>query len=374
MKAVVINKFVESYDDVQVSEIPTLVPKDDLIVIQVKAAGVNFVDTLYAKGKHQNNRRHVKPPFTLGLEFSGVILSIPSSLAHTIPFRPGDRIYGDASGSYAEQILYPVSLASSSLHHIPPSWSFAEAAGIAATLPVSYGAFLAAGEGGLKPGTTVLVHAAAGGLGLAAVQIARAKGCRVLGTAGSPEKCRIAETFGAERCIDYVANPKWWEEILALSRTKDASAGEGGVDIVFDSVGLVNQSLKCIAHRGKVLVVGFAGRDGDSIEDVKMNKVLLKQVSLIGYRYGESLRRDPSIKAQIWNDLKSLIQSGAIRPYVFTNRTYDGLESVPRALEDISSRRVWGKAVIRVDSHSRGSDSHDEEDNGDLAERQKARL
>lgn len=307
------NRYLQSYSDVQVSEVPTPVPKDDEILIQVKAAGVNFVDTLYvsrvypladyqpiipqlperqsltsrhthqAKGKHQNNRRHVKPPFTLGLEFSGVILSIPSSLAHTIPFRPGDRIYGDMSGSYAEQILYPASQASSSLHPIPASWSFAEAAGIAATLPVSYGAFLAlGGEGGLRPGTIVLVHAAAGGLGLAAVQIARAKGCRVLGTAGGPEKCRIAEAFGAEKCVDYTANQKWWEEILALTST--SGEGEGsGVDVVFDSVGLVNQSLKCVAHRGKVLVVGFAGRDGDSIEDVKMNKVLLKQVSLIGY-------------------------------------------------------------------------------------------
>lgn len=353
----------------------------------------------------------MKPPFTLGLEFSGVILSIPSSLAHTIPFRPGDRIYGDMSGSYAEQILYPASQASSSLHSIPASWSFAEAAGIAATLPVSYGAFLALGEGGLRPGTTVLVHAAAGGLGLAAVQIAQAKGCRVLGTAGGPEKCRIAEAFGAEKCVDYTANAKWWEEILALA----CKSGEGegrGVDVVFDSVGLVNQSLKCVAHRGKVLVVGFAGRDGDSIEDVKMNKVLLKQVSLIGYvsllslycgcgrllqrpsattpthfslsilthlsqpkkRYGESLRRNPAEKTQIWNDLRPLIQSGAIRPYVFTDRTYNGLESVPRALEDISTRRVWGKAVIRVDSRPSGSDGRDDYGGDGLGEKQKAKL
>ncbi|KAH7018543.1 zeta-crystallin [Microdochium trichocladiopsis] len=341
MKAVVINNFVDSYDDVKVSEVPRPVPNDDEVLIQVHAAGVNFVDTLYARGKHQNNLRHMKPPFTLGLEFSGTMISVPKSLTTT--FSPGDRVLGDFSGAYAEYILYPASsLASSSLHRVPDSWSFADAAGLAATLPVSYGALDSAG--GLKPGQTVLVHAAAGGLGLAAVQIASALGCTVIGTAGSAEKCRVAESFGARKCVDYTANPKWWEEVLALTRG-------AGVDVVFDSVGLVDQSLKCVAHRGKVLVVGFAGREGN-MEGVKMNKVLLKQVSIIGYRYGESLRRYPEEKAKIWSQLWPLINSGKIRPAVYTDREYRGLASVPQALKDIASRRVWGKAVIQVHPNS----------------------
>ncbi|KXJ86931.1 hypothetical protein Micbo1qcDRAFT_152478 [Microdochium bolleyi] len=358
MKAVVINKFVDSYDDVIVSNVPRPVPKDDELLIQVKAAGVNFVDTLYARGKHQNNKSHVKPPFTLGLEFSGVIISVPSpsSSSTPCPFKPGDRVLGDFSGAYAEYITYPSALAAASLHHIPQTWSFAESAGLAATLPVSYGALTAAVPNGLQPGTKVLVHAAAGGLGLAAVQIAAALGCTVIGTAGSPEKCRIAERFGATACVDYTANPKWWEEILDLT-----GPGKPGVDVVFDSVGLVDLSLKCIAHRGKVLVVGFAGRDAGSMEGVKMNKVLLKQVSLIGYRYGESLRRYPEEKARIWDSLWPLIRSGKIKPVVY-DRAYLGLESVPAALVDIASRKVWGKAVIQVDPADDGG-------NGEKADR-----
>jgi NADPH:quinone reductase len=159
------------------------------------------------------------------------------------------------------------------LHHIPPSWSYTQAASLGATLPVSYGALKVRGT--LRPGEVVLVHSAAGGLGLAAVQLARALGCRVIGTAGSALKCAIAEKFGAEKCINYTTNAKWWEEVNRIT-------GQRGVDIVFDPVGLVSDSLRCLAHQGRLLVVGFAGREGN-LEAVKMNRVLLSQATVIGY-------------------------------------------------------------------------------------------
>lgn len=165
-----------------------------------------------------------------------------------------------------------ISLPSSvTLHRIPSTWSTQGAAGIAATLPVSYGALVL--RAGLKPGQSVLVHAAAGGLGIMAVQVAAALGCRVIGTAGSAEKCAIAVKHGAAACIDYREQRDWWKQVLELTDGK-------GVDVVFDPVGLVDLSLKCVAHFGKLLVVGFAGGD---IERIAMNRVLLKQVSLIGY-------------------------------------------------------------------------------------------
>jgi NADPH:quinone reductase len=130
-------------------------------------------------------------------------------------------------------------------------------------------------NGGLKPGQTVLVHAAAGGLGSMAVRVAVAKGCRVLGTAGSAEKCSYAERLGASHCFDYTVESQWWQRVV------EATDGRG-VDVVFDPVGLVSASLKCTAHQGTILIVGFAGREGD-MEKIAMNRVLLKQVTLVGY-------------------------------------------------------------------------------------------
>jgi len=182
------------------------------------------------------------------------------------------------TGSYTSQI----SIASSQLHSIPPCLSFKEAACLPATLPVSYGALVTRGE--LKAGETVLIHGASGGLGLYAVQIAKAVGATVIATASSSTKLTIASKCGADHCINYSdddddvesGNGKRWEdEVLRITRGQ-------GVDVVFDSVGLVRRSLRCLKSQGRILVVGFAGREGN-LEKVEMNRVLLKQARLIGY-------------------------------------------------------------------------------------------
>jgi len=330
MKAVVIHEFYESLSQLHVSTVPKPEPSSSSLLIQVLAAGVNFVDTLYARGQHQNNKSHVLPPFVLGLEFAGIVVSAPAASQ----WKAGDQVFGDHGGSYAEYISVPVEQAKN-LQRIPTGWTAVEAAGLGATLPVSYGALTA---GGLKAGETVLVHSAAGGLGIMAVQIASALGCFVIGTAGSPSKCAYAKSFGAAECFDY-SESNWHQRVLEATKGK-------GVDVVYDPVGLVGLSLKCIAHRGRVLVVGFAGRDSSSMEAIKMNRVLLKQVSLIGYRYGESLRRYPEEKNRIWGELRPLIDSGKIKPTVFS--AYETLDGVPKALDDLSSRKVSGKAVIKV--------------------------
>ncbi|KAK0113610.1 hypothetical protein ONS95_013855 [Cadophora gregata] len=174
MKAILIDKFVERVDDVKISEVPNPEAKDEEVLVKIEAAGVNFVDLLYARGKHQNNRSLVTPPFILGLEFAGTILSSPSSAQSRFP--PGSRVFGGSIGSYATQI----SVKPSSLHLIPQHWTFAQAAGLAATAPVSYGALILRGR--LQKGETILIHAAAGGLGLMAVQISKAVGARVIAT------------------------------------------------------------------------------------------------------------------------------------------------------------------------------------------------
>ncbi|CZT09682.1 related to quinone reductase [Rhynchosporium graminicola] len=319
MKAILIAKFVETVKEVKISEVPTPEPKDDEVLIRIAAAGVNFVDLLYARGKHQNNRSLITPPFILGLEFAGTVISSPciSGTPSSPSLKVGTRVFGGSLGSYASHIICKPS----SLLHIPEKWTFTQAASLAATAPVSYGALILRGR--LQKGETVLIHAAAGGLGLMAVQIAKAVGARVIATASTTQKLEVAR---------------------GLSEGK-------GVHVVFDPVGLVGQSLNCLRQRGRILLVGFVGREGD-LESVAMNRVLLRQAQIIGYRYDETDRIDPAETARIWQELKALWESGKLKPSVY-KKEYRGLESVVHAMKDLESRKVWGKAVIVMEHEDR---------------------
>jgi NADPH2:quinone reductase len=284
----------------------------------------------------------------MGLEFAGVIVSASSSVYPT-----GSRVFGSAQGSFAEYLATPIS----TIRPIPNKWTFEEAAGLAATAPVSYGALIVRGK--LRKGETVLVHAAAGGLGLMAVQIAKAIGVKVIATAGSEEKINKAREYGADETVLYTED-KWWEQVLNMT-------GGEGVDVVYDPVGMVDKSLKCLKHKGRVLVVGFSGTEG-KIEKIAMNRILLKQASVIGYvgterdyecaeaedmqRYGESGRRYPKEPEEIWRGLMELIGKGLVRPAVY-EQEYGGLESVARAMKDLAARKVWGKAIITLNRSSK---------------------
>lgn len=144
---------------------------------------------------------------------------------------------------------------------------------LAANAPVTYGGMVI--RGGLKRGETVLVTAAAGGLGLVAVQIAKAVGAFVVAAAGSQEKLDVARRFGADECVNYNDGEDWWKEVLKKT-------GGKGVDVVYDPVGLVDKSLKCLKQKGRIILIGFAGREGD-MERIAMNRILLRQAQIIGY-------------------------------------------------------------------------------------------
>lgn len=285
-----------------------------------------------ARGKHQNNKSLHTPPFTLGSEFSGVILSTNPPALSLSSFPAGARVYGSHLGAFATHIYVPLT----SFRIIPSSWSFQDAAGISSTLPVSYGALKRAG---LERGQSVLVNAAAGGLGLMAVQVAKALGCTVIATASTASKLAVAKKFGADHLVNY-AEDNWEKQVL------DATNGMG-VDVVYDPVGLVDQSLRCLKHGGRILLIGFAGREGN-MEKIAMNRVLLKQAVIIGYRYGETRRRNPDEMRVIWEILDSMIARGEIKPTVY-DRDFKGLESIPRAMKEMADRKVWGKAVITLE-------------------------
>ncbi|KFY79337.1 hypothetical protein V499_01671 [Pseudogymnoascus sp. VKM F-103] len=332
MKALVVDKFVNNYDELKVTELGHHDVPYGHALVQVKAVGLTFVDLLYARGKHQNNRSLHTPPFTLGSEFSGVILTTNPPALPLSSFSPGARVYGSYLGAFATHIYVPLS----SFSKIPSSWSFQEAAGISSTLPVSYGALKRAG---LEKGQSVLVHAAAGGLGLMAVQVAKALGCTVVATASTASKLAVAKKFGADYLVNY--SDEGWEK-----RVLEATNGEG-VDVVYDPVGLVDQSLRCLKHGGRILLIGFAGREGN-MEKIAMNRVLLKQAVIIGYRYGETHRRNPEETRAIWETLEPMIANGDVKPTVYDG-DFKGLGSIPRAMQEMADRKVWGKAVITLD-------------------------
>ena len=211
------------------------------------------------------------------------------------------------------------------------------------TAPTSYAALVTRAK--VKQGDYVLIHAAAGGVGLAAVQIAKASGAVVIATAGSSRKLKIATDFGADHGVDY--RQQGWEEAV-----RNLTPGRRGVDIVYDPVGMVNSSLKCTASNGRILVVGFAA---GTIEKVAMNRVLLRSVSLVGVYWGLYAKEEPETVKEIWQGLYRLIEEGKMKSTVFTDREFVGLESVGEALGMLSRRETWGKVVVAVPREGKSS-------------------
>ena len=221
---------------------------------------------------------------------------------------------------------------------MPKGWSFDEAAGLFVTAPTSYGALVTRAK--IQPGEWVLVHAAAGGVSLSAIQVAKALGAVVIATASSPAKLSVAASFGADHLVDYTEKA-WPERVLAILK----SHKRPGVDVVFDPVGLINPSLKLAAWNARLLVVGFAGGE---IEKVAVNRVLLKNVSIVGIHWGMYAKFEPEAVSEVWRGLFELIEQGRFRPTVYRDREYVGLESVKFALKALGGRETWGKVVVKV--------------------------
>lgn len=168
------------------------------------------------------------------------------------------------------------------------------------------------------------------------MQIAKAMGAKVIATAGTREKLEIAKRFGADFGVCYRENEDWPQQVLKL-RPK-------GVDIVFDPVGLISPSQKCIAWNGRLLVVGFAG---GPIEKIATNRILLKNISVIGIHWGAYAKFEPKKIEEVWRELLKLMENKEkIRPTNFTDKIYRGLEDVPKALEALGGRETWGKVVV----------------------------
>ncbi|KAE9368644.1 zinc-binding alcohol dehydrogenase-like protein [Stipitochalara longipes BDJ] len=331
MRGIQIKEYVKGPSDLKVTDLPDPVPAKDQYLIGIHASATNFFDLLQIAGKYQ----HQPPlPWISGSEFAGVVISAPSTLTNgrTPKYKVGDRVFGASQGGYATK----VAAREETLKPVPKGWSFFEAAGLFVTAPTSYGALVT--RANIKAGDWVLVHAAAGGVGLAAVQIAKAFGATVIATAGTKHKLDVAKSFGADYGIDYT-DPKWPDQVKKLT-----PKGRG-VDIVFDPVGIIDKSTKCIRWNGRLLVIGFAG---GAIEKMPLNKVLLKNISIVGLHWGAYAINEPEMIEPVWQGLFKLIDEGKFRGTVFTDKEFVGLESVPDALKSLGSRGTWGKVVVKV--------------------------
>ncbi|RDA86887.1 hypothetical protein CP532_1422 [Ophiocordyceps camponoti-leonardi (nom. inval.)] len=326
MRAIVLNEYVKHPSELNVTSSPDPTPKPNQYLIQVHAAAANFFDILQIQGRYQT-----QPPFpwVAGSEFAGTVLKAPSSSSR---FKPGDRVFGAAQGSFATRLC----VAEDSLLPVPKGWSFADASGLFITAPTSYAALVV--RAGIAEGDWVLVHAAAGGVGLAAIQVAKALGATVIATASSETKLSVARSWGADHAISY-KDADW------PSHVKRLTPRGRGVDIVFDPVGLVDKSTKCTAWNGRIVVVGFAA---GAIEKLPLNKVLLKNIAVVGVFWGAYAVNQPELVPVVWDAVMRLVDGGKIRPTVFTDESFWGLESVKDALNALASRRTWGKVVINL--------------------------
>ena len=205
-----------------------------------------------------------------------------------------------------------------------------------ATAPTSYAALVTRAK--TQPGEWVLVHAAAGGVGLAAVQIAKALGAKVIATAGTADKLAVAKKFGADYGIDYT-DKTWPQQVMKIT-------GGHGADVVYDPVGLIDISMKCIAWNGRLLVVGFAG---GNIEKVALNRVLLKNVSIVGLHWGAYAKFEPEQQSIVWDGLMKMIADGKYKGTVYDgSKEFQGLNDVGKALTALGARKTWGKVVITI--------------------------
>jgi NADPH:quinone reductase len=313
----------------QVLDVPTPECGAGQVRIGVRAAAVNFPDTLVIRGQYQNRQ---DPPFVPGHECAGTVLEVGAEVEELVA---GDRVFAmPGTGCFAEEtVCQATGWARANVQRIPDTMPYDQAAGFALT----YGTGLHAWKrGALQPGERVLVLGAAGGCGSAAVQVAKAMGAYVIGAASSPEKLAVAERCGADAVVDYRTE--------SLSERVKALTDGAGVDVVFDPVGGSDfrEYLRALAWNGRYLVVGFAGGD---IPQVGLNLVLLKSVSLIGVAYGASAARDPAMARADMEHLLAWHTEGKLETVVGHRFPLDEAADALRVVHD---RGALGKVIVDV--------------------------
>jgi NADPH2:quinone reductase len=307
-------------------EVPTPEPAAGQVRVAVKAASLNFPDLLIVQNKYQ-----FKPPlpFVPGSEFAGVVEAVGEGVQNV---KPGDRVAAMAgTGGFGSHAIVPAD----KLMPLPEGMSFEHGAAFLLTYGTTQHALLDRGQ--LKAGETVLVLGAAGGVGTAAIQIAKAAGARVIAAASTDEKCKLCREIGADDTINY-ATENIRDALKALTNGK-------GPDVVYDPVGgdLAEPVFRSIAWRGRYLVIGFAG---GGIPALPWNLSLLKGASVVGVFWGDFVRREPAAFARDLHQLAAWYAQGKVRPVIQGTLP---LSKLHEAYARMGGRQVIGKLVLTAD-------------------------
>lgn len=324
MKAVLCKAFGPP-EELVLEEVPAPQPGAGEVLIDVHACGLNFPDVLMIQGKYQS-----QPPFPFapGGEIAGTIAAVGDGVTD---FAPGERVFGGIGvGGLAEQVV----MKARALKRVPEGMTLQQASSISTTYGTSYYALKQ--RAALQPGETLLVLGAAGGVGLAAVELGKAMGARVIAAASSAEKLEVARRSGADELIDY-SDGELKEKVKALT-------GGQGADVIYDPVGgaLFDQVMRSINWYGRVLVIGFAAGE---IPKVPINLILLKSCQVVGVFYGAWSARAPQEAASNFEEILDLYRQGRINPLVGAEYP---LTDYAAALRCLMERRAIGKVVVNV--------------------------
>jgi NADPH2:quinone reductase len=322
MKALICSQYGPP-ENLSVQDMPDPQPAAGQVVVRVRAAGVNFPDALIVQNLYQFKPT---PPFSPGGEMAGEVLAVGAGVTR---FKAGDKVIAlTIWGGFAEQVLAQ----EDQLIAMPPGMSFE----VAGSLLLTEGTCLHAlrDRAGLQSGQTVLVLGAAGGIGIASIELAKALGARVIAAASSADKLATCRAKGADDVINY-REQNLRDEIKRIT-------GGKGVDVVVDPVGgdYAEQALRSMAWRGRYLVVGFT--DGQ-IPRLPLNLVLLKGCAIVGVFWGDFIRREPQAAQTDLQDLMAMLEQGQIKPLISGRYS---LQEAPKAILELSQRRAQGKLIV----------------------------
>jgi NADPH2:quinone reductase len=311
-------------EDLSLVEEPDPSPGPGQVVVDVAAAGVNFVDALFVAGTYQIK---VPPPFTPGSELAGTVAAIGAEVAG---LSIGDRVLSSVGlGAYADRVVLPAR----ALAHVPEGVDLATAAALAQSYCTAW--FALTRRTSVSPGSWVLVLGAGGGVGLAAIDVAKSLGARVLAAASSEEKLADARAMGAEATIAYED-----DGVDLKARARELS--DGGVDVVIDPVGGTHTeaALRALGPFGRLVVIGFAA---GTIPSLPANQVLLNNRSVIGVDWGAWAMRNPGDQAALLDEVLGAVAAGTLHPVEPAQRP---LSDAGAVLRDLLERRLRGKTVL----------------------------
>jgi NADPH2:quinone reductase len=322
MKALVVEALADDFSRVALKDIPAPEPGPGEARVRVEAASLNFPDLLMLKGQYQFKP---EPPFVSGMDFAGVVDAVGAGATH---LKPGLRVAGGAkTGAFAE---FTVARADA-LEVIPDGFAMPMAAAYPAAYTTAYVSLVERAQ--IKPGETLLVHGASGGVGMAALDVGRILGARMIAATSAPEKAAALKAYGADEVLPAAG---------FRERVKELTGGRGA-DVIFDPVGgdVFDESTRSIAFNGRLLVIGFAG---GRIADLKTNIALIKGFSVVGVRAGEYGRQFPEKGRAVRETIWRWAAEGKTRPAVFAELPLDQWREAFALMRD---RRLVGKVVLR---------------------------